>query len=629
MSPSCFATMKDRMKRSNEIEEKVETNNEKKSKVRKISTAVDFIASTRARLSEVSSDFKSKPIGPYHRKKTKSKKEAKRRRKKEKPIVRSHGPEFYFDLNRWKIIDIKELQNLILHLLTDEGRRPEWLYIEKEEEIKKVVFLMIPGLDPSLFGLTAETVVKAKGPLNWEKLQEKGLFGNSDLKLSENLPILPKIFSHGCVTRASGDTKRMFNPTGNLFNCFLSEAQKGSVKHKEIPENIYERIYSCLLTPEEMAQNDYPLPTCMAKEGQVLPDDWVEVPMKASDIFIKEEFTRKNFKILSIDCEMCKSNDLSVLTRVSIVDIDCNVVYDELVMPEEPITDYLTPFSGITEERLKGVTTNINDVQNRLLELVDSDTVLIGHSLECDLKALKFTHPYVIDTSILYTNSGGIFSKSSLKMLSHQWLKRSIQVDDGKIVGHDSIEDAKAAMDLVKLKLNNGLDFDKSYENLIQRLERYNKTSAFIDYVGKVQLLGVDAKHSIKCTNDDEVFTGVLNAISNNRNHIYHNFIWGKFKDLENLPEHENDKLTTLKQLNDRIEKIYSCLPAYTAFIVSSGSGNAREWENLYKKKMNSGVNWTAQDQEIYEKELLKGKIGLTFFRVKSDCENLDESEDK
>lgn len=107
--------------------------------------------------------------------------------------------------------------------------------LKKEEEIKKVVFLMIPGLDPSLFGLTAETVVKAKGPLNWEKLQEKGLFGNSDLKLSENLPILPKIFSHGCVTRASGDTKRMFNPTGNLFNCFLSEAQKGSVKHKEIP----------------------------------------------------------------------------------------------------------------------------------------------------------------------------------------------------------------------------------------------------------------------------------------------------------------------------------------------------------------------------------------------------------
>jgi hypothetical protein len=60
---------------------------------------------------------------------------------------------------------------------------------------------------------------------------------------------------------------------------------------------------------------------------------------------------------------------------------------------------------------------------------------------------------------------------------------------------------------------------------------------------------------------------------------MHHNFIWGKFKDLENLPEYENDKLITLKQLDGRIEKIYSRLPACTAFIVSSGSGNAREWE--------------------------------------------------
>jgi hypothetical protein len=52
-----------------------------------------------------------------------------------------------------------------------------------------------------------------------------------------------------------------------------------------------------------MVQNDYPLPTCMAKEGQISPDGWVQVPMEASNILAKKEFI-KNFRIISIDCEM-------------------------------------------------------------------------------------------------------------------------------------------------------------------------------------------------------------------------------------------------------------------------------------------------------------------------------------
>ncbi|CAG8586514.1 12520_t:CDS:10 [Funneliformis caledonium] len=593
--------MSNSAKRSNDFEENAESEG-KKTKIRKITTAMDFFTSSRARISR----DKSKP---YHHKKKKA--------RTNDATVRSRDPEFFFDVNRWKIIEIKELRNLILHLLTEEGRCPQWLYIENIQNIKKVVFLMIPGLDPSLFGITAKDAVKAERPLDWEKLLEKGLFGDPDLNPREFLPIFPQIFSHGCITRASGDAKKIYNPMGCLFNCSLSDAQKESISPRKFPDDIHERIYLCLLTPEEMIHNNYPLPTCMEKD-HVLPDGWVEVPMSSSDILKNEnELSRKKFRVLSVDCEMCLSNALSVLTRVSIVDIDCNVVYDELVMPEEPITDYLTPYSGITEERLKGVTTTIKDVQNRLLELVECDTVLVGHSLECDLKALKFAHPYIIDTSILYTNPGGIFNKSSLKMLAHQWLNRSIQVG-GVIAGHDSVEDAKATMDLVKLKLNDGLDFDKSYESIIQRLERYNKTSAFIDYGGKVQLLGACAKRSITCTNDDEVSSGILNSVTDKSNH-YHNFIWGKFKDLEDLPEHIEDRLTTLKRFNERIANIYSSLPVYTAFIISSCSGDTREWKRLFRKKLNDGINWTLQDQEIYEKQLLKGKLGLTFFRIKSD----------
>ena len=50
---------------------------------------------------------------------------------------------------------------------------------------------------------------------------------------------------------------------------------------------------------------------------------------------------------------------------------------------------FLFRFSGITSEDLVGVRTTIRDVQAVLLSMFSSKTILIGHSLESDLKALK------------------------------------------------------------------------------------------------------------------------------------------------------------------------------------------------------------------------------------------------
>lgn len=41
------------------------------------------------------------------------------------------------------------------------------------------------------------------------------------------------------------------------------------------------------------------------------------------------------------------------------------VLFDELVLPESPITDYVTQFSGITVQMMAGVTTSLLDIQVR------------------------------------------------------------------------------------------------------------------------------------------------------------------------------------------------------------------------------------------------------------------------
>lgn len=55
---------------------------------------------------------------------------------------------------------------------------------------------------------------------------------------------------------------------------------------------------------------------------------------------------------------------------------------------------------------MQGVTMTREDVVKKLAELLPPDAILVGHSLDSDLKALCITHPYCIDTSICYSVKG-------------------------------------------------------------------------------------------------------------------------------------------------------------------------------------------------------------------------------
>ncbi|XP_072245276.1 RNA exonuclease 1 homolog [Leuresthes tenuis] len=157
-----------------------------------------------------------------------------------------------------------------------------------------------------------------------------------------------------------------------------------------------------------------------------------------------------NGGVFALDCEMCYTKQGLELTRVTVIDSEMKVVYDTFVKPESKVVDYNTRFSGVTEEDLESTTITLRDVQAVLLSMFSAESILIGHSLESDLLALKLIHSSVVDTAIVFPHRLGLPYKRALRNLMADYLKRIIQ---DNVEGHDSSEDASACMELMIWKI--------------------------------------------------------------------------------------------------------------------------------------------------------------------------------
>lgn len=213
---------------------------------------------------------------------------------------------------------------------------------------------------------------------------------------------------------------------------------------------------------------------------------------------------------------------------------------------------------------LAPVTTTLHDIQQKLLKVLHPKTILIGHSLNADLTALKLTHPFIIDTALLYPHPRGPPLKSSLKYLAQRYLNREIQKGHGTTgsgAGHDSIEDARTCLDLVKLKCEKGPQWGESEsasENIFKRLSRTGvmyksqastavitgrtggKTSAAVDWGDPKKGAGAAASVVIGCKNDEDVTNGVIRAVKGDPDGLEIrgggvDFVWGRMRELEAL----------------------------------------------------------------------------------------------
>ncbi|KIH59176.1 exonuclease [Ancylostoma duodenale] len=150
----------------------------------------------------------------------------------------------------------------------------------------------------------------------------------------------------------------------------------------------------------------------------------------------------------ALDCEFVYTTWGKEAARVTMVDEYGNEVVDCVFRPEHELVDPNTRYSGLTTADIENSETTLSDVRGILFGMINSETILIGHALENDLKALRIVHDNVIDTSVLFSRSSaeGRRFKRSLKSLAREKLDMEIQSEAG---GHDSGEDAWAAMRLV------------------------------------------------------------------------------------------------------------------------------------------------------------------------------------
>lgn len=85
-------------------------------------------------------------------------------------------------------------------------------------------------------------------------------------------------------------------------------------------------------------------------------------------------------------------------------------------------------------------------------KLIRPETVLIGHALENDLKAMRMIHSRISDTVLLFPHPKGLPIRYSLRVLAKEHLDRVVQAG-GPLAGHDSAEDARVAGDLARVKI--------------------------------------------------------------------------------------------------------------------------------------------------------------------------------
>ena len=301
-------------------------------------------------------------------------------------------------------LKISDLQNLVLYCLAD-GTSPQWVSVRHHNNVKRAVVLFVPGLEKGMFnsGITlGESIAMAEDvemstqdspdsiatsiTTNLEAPGSRSAATNPDDYLPHRLnseklapPVRPlaDVFTHLWPVKAPGDDKysRVHSPLHAMLTSHITKSQEEKRAGRETKgpklaregknwEDKRTPITAFITSKEDLQENEYMLHPVYFRTHQdkILEElrrhdakqteqwGWTDTLVsKLEDgnvpgTDIGKASLTAGRSVLAMDCEMCKvEGGEMALTRVSIVDWDGNVIMDELVKPEKPIIDYLTP----------------------------------------------------------------------------------------------------------------------------------------------------------------------------------------------------------------------------------------------------------------------------------------------